>query len=95
MTKSVYVHRDLICSDCGNIVKSKLICLSKEYNCEVCSGMLVEFKYTNIKRSNTFNSPNFISVHNMNNKLPSQYKEFQKEFKHRHRYVRNSQIDNW
>lgn len=95
MTKSVYVHRDLVCTDCDNIVKSKLICIGKEYHCDLCGGMLVEFISTNVKRSNKFNSPNFISMYNINNKLPSQYKDFQKEFKHRHRYVHNSQIDNW
>ena len=66
-------------------------------NCGTGGVFLIEYddEGTNDKRSSRFETPSFLSIHNVNNKLPSQFKEFQKEFKHRHRYSYGEKMKDW
>ena len=65
-------------------------------NCGTGGVFLIEYdEETNDKRSSRFETPSFLSIHNVNHKLPSQFKEFQKEFKHRHRYSYGEKMKDW
>lgn len=110
MSRTVYKHRNLICPECQTRYDNKLVPIPIEdyYHDEknnsrlICSNCgdgkvyLVEyFDEIDSKQSTVFETPGFLSIHNVNQKLPSQFKEFQKEFKHRHRYTYGEKLKDW
>ena len=111
MSRTVYKHRNLICPECGTRYDNKLVPIPIEdyYHDDKNNGklkctntncgtgvFLIEYvEETNDKRSSVFETPSFLSIHNVNHKLPSQFKEFQKEFKHRHRYSYGEKMKDW
>ena len=110
MSITVYKHRNLICPECGTRYDNKLVPIPIEnyyhddkYNGKLKCGNCIDdvvflieyFDDTNDKRSSVFETPSFLSIHNVNQKLPSQFKEFQKEFKHRHRYAYGEKLKDW
>lgn len=102
---TTYKHQKLECIDC-DYHQDEIVPVpieqyydnekeNKRLHCPHCQKQLTHELDMNEKQSSVFDTPAFIRIHNLNNKLPSQFKEFQKEFKKRHKYAQGEQLKNW